>query len=187
MRLAAIVEKDSHLVKLSMEINRKKYQLPVSELLSQATGATKKIKVELDITDFNDCYSNFSLKEIPVTLVRIPDGLVAIIEKKPYTAEAMCDRCLKKTTVKHSLKSSELQYYLPQTDEEDLPDDFEFIDMKHHLIDLTSLFNETINLSMPDRILCAKSCTGIEFNKPKKTEAGSETNPFASLKDMWKS
>lgn len=153
----------------------------VAELLSLHTGESEFTSVPLPPEILANQVAKHDLERVELQVIRIPDGVAAIVQPQSYTFTAECDRCLKPTTVEAKLAEVEQHYYIRSTDPEDLTEDCEFIDVKFQTINVDSLLAEGVMYAFPDKILCKPDCTGIDYQTGGKEP---ENKPFAGLKDL---
>ena len=87
-------------------------------------------------------------------------GVVTLSYNLDYTVSHICDRCSAEFTRRYN---SDYTHILVRGDEdnEDLPDDDEYVYCSGETLDLNELAISDLLLSMPTKILCRDDCMGI--------------------------
>lgn len=136
-------------------------------------------------------------------LIRMKDGVTAVLKDICTTAELECSKCLETFKKKINVLEAEAHFY-EEGNHVDVDDfDIYFIKTRDMSIDLTEALRQEIILHFPMIPVCSDGCRGLcpeckvnlnhkehkkgckEPKVEKVDEANSETNkPFANLKDI---
>ncbi|MCD7803830.1 MAG: DUF177 domain-containing protein [Oscillospiraceae bacterium] len=120
--------------------------------------------VEIDIPQSDmDKYKGVGEFITPVTLrgkTVCRAGIVTLSYNLDYTVSHICDRCLAEFTRRYN---QDYTHILVRGDEdnENLPDDDEYVYCSGETLDLNELAISDLLLSVPTKILCREDCKGI--------------------------
>lgn len=127
-------------------------------------GEDGECPVETDIPQSNmDKYKGVGEFITPVTLrgkTVCRAGIVTLSYNLDYTVSHICDRCSAEFTRRYN---QDYTHILVRGDEdnENLPDDDEYVYCSGETLDLGGLAISDLLLSMPTKILCREDCNGI--------------------------
>jgi uncharacterized metal-binding protein YceD (DUF177 family) len=158
------------------------FKVNIADLLADDTGSAFTVNVDsLDQLELmglrvaNDT-------SLDLDLMRIPDGIVAMLPAVTLPTHAICDRCLAEYDYELAVPAAELIYYQVLPDEEEDQDyDYELIDRKRNEINVKQFLTEAVQISLPEKMLCKPDCPGIVYKKESKAASAGQ-NPFAQLK-----
>lgn len=158
------------------------FKVNIADLLADETGSAFTVNVDsLDQLELmglrvaNDT-------SLDLDLMRIPDGIVAMLPATTLPTHAICDRCLTEYDYELAVPAAELIYYQILPDEEEDQDyDYELIDRKRNEINVQQFLTEAIQISLPEKMLCKPDCPGIPYKKEENAKSFN-TNPFSKLK-----
>ena len=167
------------------EYNLKELIFDISKLYRADNGSTKKYEIDIKVPfiDEQEGYIPKSNLVGKIKLIKADNTIEALLEDTHITAQANCDKCLKKFSIPIHINAAERSFYLNEEDAEH--EDDMLIDRKKLLLDANELVRQEIILHFPIVLVCSEGCKGVpgyqtdDKNKPK--------NPLADLKNMWKS
>ncbi len=179
-------------------------EIKIGPLWNQGRGATYKDEIELS----PDLGPDAPLTQ-PITadlfLIRMKDGLTAILENLHSETELDCSRCLNKFKIPLHVASTERQFFEEIPERDYNPFEVFLIDKEKMAIDLTEMLRQEIILHFPMIPVCSERCKGLcsgchinlnsssshhpecPGNSEQKAEVQVEQQkPFANLKDLFK-
>ena len=137
----------------------------VSQLLKEHTGPSRHHQLHEDISDLDPTLKPLTALNGNVELIRTPDGI--LVRADLHTSvELTCSRCLTQFSMPVRFKVDE--EFLPTVDimtgarlpETEDTDPATLIDI-HHLLDLTEIVRQDLNLALPYVPLCRNECKGL--------------------------
>ncbi len=179
--------------------------IKIGQLWNQGRGAS--YREELDITP--DLGSDAHLTK-PITadlfLIRMKDGITAILENLYSETELTCSRCLAEFRLPIRVKSTERQFFEETPTRDYDPFEVFLIDRDKMAIDINEMLRQEIILHFPIIPVCSERCKGLcsgcrinlnitEIHLPEckgdqlelSEKAEQSHQPFAKLKDLFKS
>ena len=158
------------------------FKVNIADLLADDTGSA--FTVNVDSLDQLELMGLRVANEtsLDLDLMRIPDGIVAMLPAVTLPIHAICDRCLAEYDYELAVPAAELIYYQVLPDEEEDQDyDYELIDRKRNEINVKQFLTEAVQISLPEKMLCKPDCPGIAYKKEGKP-TDFDASPFAKLK-----
>lgn len=137
----------------------------VSQLLKEATGATRRRDLSEDVTGIDDELRIVAPLTGSLKLLRTVDGIL-VTGKLQTVLELECSRCLEPFSVPIELEIEEEFHpsvdiqtgaQLPLVDDEESGT---IID-EQHILDLTEIVRQSVFLALPMRPVCKEECAGL--------------------------
>lgn len=169
------------------------FKIKVGELLSKGQGAHQKHQISGSMHPEENEFSPKSDFFAKIQLLRIGNGIHALLQDGEITIDSTCNRCNEPFEYKVCVAAAERVFYMKRPDSFIEGEEFDFINMKDHEIDLLPMIREEILLHLPLFPVCSKKCKGLcqkcgtNLNKekcgcPEKKDI--EGKPLSILKNM---
>lgn len=141
---------------------------------SQVKETVTLAEDELDIPQLK------KLEDVELSLLRVEEGLMLLIDKIHASLELYCVRCMKSLVLPVEITEGEWLYYDRPPKDYDDENEFLFIDKERFEIDPREPVRQEILLHVPEAPHCEKDCVHFE-------EGQSGVKALSQLKDLWNS